>query len=146
MPQIIFRGKSYTREFEMPQDVRRAYQEYQMQKSSKKSLTDVVDMPDELKAVYRRAWNREQQSGRSESTNELLSTEELYRQSAPGNLKHLPPEERMYRHSPPVIDPEYSTIEPESGLVLRGLVFGILWSLLLIAIVFLVVQFLMQVF
>jgi hypothetical protein len=44
-----------------------------------------------------------------------------------------------------VIDPQHSTIEPESGLVIRGLVFGILWSLVLIGIVFLVIEFFRQI-
>lgn len=145
MPPITFKGKTYNSEFEMPQDVRRAYQEYQIQQSSKKPLTDMVDMPDELKAVYRRALSREEQAGPSQSTNDLPTTEDLYRQSAPEDLKHLPTDERMYRHSSPVIDPEHSTIEPESGLVLRGLVFGILWSLALIAAVFLAIEFFRQI-
>ena len=86
----------------MPQEVRQAYQQYQMRKTNAKTLTDVVDMP--------------------------------------ADMRHLPSDETVYRHSIPVIDPEYSTIEPESSLVLRGLVFGILWSLVIVGIVFLVIQ------
>ena len=124
----------------MPQEVRQAYQQYQMRKTNAKTLTDVVDMPAEVEDVYRRAFNKEEQSSTSPSTKELPTIEELYRQSAPADMRHLPSDETVYRHSVPVIDPEYSTIEPESSLVLRGLVFGILWSLVIVGIVFLMIQ------
>jgi hypothetical protein len=138
MPRITFRGKTYYSEFEMPPNIRWAYQKEQLHRASTKSLTDVVDMPVEVEDVYRRALDREEQS--SPSTDELPTTDELYRQSAPSDMMHLPSDESVYRPYPPLIDPEYSTIEPESSLVLRGLVFGILWSLVLIAIVFLVIE------
>ena len=140
MPPITFKGKTYNSEFEMPQEVRQAYQQYQMRKTNAKTLTDVVDMPAEVEDVHRRALHREEQSSTSPSTKELPTIEELYRQSAPADMRHLPSDETVYRHSVPVIDPEYSTIEPESSLVLRGLVFGILWSLVIVGIVFLVIQ------
>jgi len=140
MPPITFKGKTYNSEFEMPQEVRQAYQQYQMRKTNAKTLTDVVDMPAEVEDVYRRALNKEEQSSTSPSMKELPTIEELYRQSAPADMRHLPSDETVYRHSVPVIDPEYSTIEPESSLVLRGLVFGILWSLVIVGIVFLVIQ------
>jgi hypothetical protein len=143
MPKITIRGKTYSSEFEMPPNVRWAYQKEQLHRTSTKPLTDVVDMPAEVKEVYRRALDKEEQS--SPSTKELPTTEELYRQSAPENMRHLPSDESVYEPSAPIIDPEHSTIEPESSLVLRGLVFGILWSLVLIAIVFFVIQFFRQV-
>jgi hypothetical protein len=145
MPPITFKGKTYNSEFEMPQEIRQAYQEEQVRRSSTKPLTDVVNMPAEVEDVYRRALNREKQSNSSPSTEDLPTIEELYRQSAPANMRHLPSDETVYQPSPPVIDPEYSTIEPESGLVIRGLVFGILWSLVLIGIVFLAIEFFRQI-
>lgn len=144
MPAVTFKGKTYSSEFEMPQDVRQAYQEYQMRRTSTTNLIDVVDMPAEVEEVYRRALHREEQST-SSSTRDLPTTEELYRQSAPADMKHLPSDESVYRPSPPIIDPEYSTIEPESSMVIRGLIFGILWSLALIAIVFLAIEFIRQI-
>ena len=140
MPPITFKGKTYNSEFEMPQEVRQAYQQYQMRKTNAKTLTDVVDMSAEVEDIYRRAFNKEEQSSTSPSMKELPTIEELYRQSAPADMRHLPSDETVYRHSVPVIDPEYSTIEPESSLVLRGLVFGILWSLVIVGIVFLMIQ------
>ena len=35
----------------MPQEVRQAYQQYQMRKTNAKTLTDVVDMPAEVEDV-----------------------------------------------------------------------------------------------
>ena len=144
MPKITFRGKTYYSEFEMPPNIRRAYQKEQLRRASTKPLTDVVNMPKEVEDAYKRALDREEQSS-SSSTQDLPTTDELYRQSAPADMSHLSSDESIYRPSPPVIDPEHSTTEPETGLVLRGLVFGILWSLVLIAVVFLVIQFLRQV-
>ena len=145
MPRIIFRGKTYYSEFEMPPNIRRAYQKEQIRKTSTKSLTDLVDMPVEVKDVYNRALEREEQSDLSRSTKELPTTDELYRQSVPSDMKHLPSDESVYRPSAPIIDPDHTTIEPESNFVIRGLIIGILWSLVIIAIVFLVIQFLRQV-
>jgi hypothetical protein len=144
MPPVTFKGKTYNSEFEMPQEVRQAYQKDQLRKTNARSLTDVVDVPVEVGDFYRRALRREENSS-SSSTKDLPTTEELYRQSAPADMRHLPSDESVYRPSAPIIDPEYSTIEPESSLVLRGLVFGILWSLLLIAIVFLAIELFRQI-
>lgn len=143
MPQITFKGKTYNSEFEMPQDVRQAYQQDQMRKNSMKPLSDVVDMPAEVEDVYRRALGREAQSISSPSSKDLPTTEELYRQSAPSDMKHLPSDESVYRPSAPVIDPEHGNIEPESGLVARGLAIGFLWALVVAVLVFLVIQFLL---
>ncbi len=145
MPKITFRGKTYYSEFEMPPNIRRAYQKEQIEKTTTKPLTDVVDMPAEVKDVYRRALDREKQSNSFPSTKELPTTEELYRQSAPADMRHLPSDESVYRPSAPIIDPDHPMTEPESRLVMRGLVFGILWSLVLIAIVFLVIELFRQI-
>ena len=145
MPKITFRGKTYYSEFEMPPNIRRAYQKGQMRKANAKSLNDVVGMSPEVEDIYNRARNQEERAASLPSTDDLPTTEELYRQSAPADMRHLPADESVYRPSPPVIDPDHSTIEPESRLVLRGLIFGILWSLVLIAIVFLVIEVLRQI-
>jgi hypothetical protein len=127
MPKITFRGKIYYSEFEMPPNVRRAYEKEQIRQTNIKPMTDVVDMPAEVEEVYRRAMDRDEQSNSSPSTQGLPSNESIYQPSAP------------------IIDPEYSTIVPESSFVIRGLVFGILWSLVLAAIVFLVIELFRQI-
>jgi hypothetical protein len=144
MPKITFRGKTYNSEFEMPEDVRQAYQEFERRnRTSVKSLTDVVDMPEEVKAIYERALGRvEEESVSSQPLSELPKTEDLYRQSAPVDMQHLPSDESIYRPSPPVIDPAKSIIEPEPGLPMGRLVSSVLWVLILAAIAFLVMQFL----
>jgi hypothetical protein len=142
MPKITFRGKTYYSEFEMPPNVRRAYQKEQIHRTNTKPLTDVVDMPAEVEDVYRRALDREEQSNSAPSTKDLPTTEDLYRQSAPADMRHLPSDESIYQPSAPVIDPDHSTIEPDSGPVLRGLAIGVVCALVIMLIVFLIIQFL----
>src|SRR6266496_6737173 len=60
MPKIDFRGKTYNSEFEMPPDVRQAYNEEKERSADKsgtsaKSLTDLVEMSPEMKEIYERA-------------------------------------------------------------------------------------------
>jgi len=99
-----------------------------MRKISTRSLTDEVNMHEAGKYADKRALKQEEQSPSSPSTKEEPATNEPYRQSGP------------------MIDREYSTIEPESSMVIRGLIYGILWSLVLIAIVCLVIEFFRQIF
>lgn len=142
MPQILFRGKKYNSEFEMPQEVRQAYQESERKRTTTKSLTDVVDMPGEVKGIYERALARIQdQSFFSQSPTKLPTTEELYQQSAPQGMQRLASDESIYQPSRQVIDPENSTIEPESGFVMNSMVINFVWLLLLVGFIFVVTQF-----
>jgi hypothetical protein len=72
--------------------------------------------------------------------NELPKTEDIYRQSAPENMKHLPSDESIYRPSEPLIDPTKSVIEPESGLGMNRLVSSVLWALILVVLVYFAMQ------
>ena len=143
MPKIKFRGKTYNSEFEMPEDVRRAYQDYVLENEVRtKSLTNIVDMPDEVKAIYERAMGKvDERPVSSQPLSELPKTEDLYRQSAPQDMKHLPSDESMYHPSDPVIDPMKTTIEPEP-ILSRRLISSIVLALILAAIVFAVMEFL----
>lgn len=143
MPKITFRGKTYNSEFEMPEDIRRAYQDYVLENEVRtKSLTDIVDMPDEVKAIYERAMGKvEERPISSKPTKTLPKTEDLYRQSAPEGMKHLPSDESMYRPSDPVIDPTKTTIEPEP-ILSRRLISSIVWAIILAAIIYAVMEFL----
>lgn len=131
----------------MPDDVRQAYNREKARRGEKnkagiKSLTDIVDMSPEMKALYERALeNVEEKFASSKPSKELPGTEDLYRQSAPDNMKHLPSDESIYHPSQPAIDPAKSTIEPESGL--QRLISSILWALLLVAAAFIVMRFLL---
>src|SRR5512143_2027356 len=119
MPRIEFRGKTYDNEFEMPADIRQAYnrEKERNSRTGAKPLTDLVDMSPEVKAIYERAvGNVEEKLAASRTLNELPKTEDIYRQSAPDDMKHLPSDESIYRPSEPLIDPTKSVIEPEPGL------------------------------
>ena len=144
MPKITFRGETYNSEFEMPEDVRQEYQKTERRnKTRNDSLLDVVDMTPEVRAVYERALNKvEDQPASSPPLSDLPKTEDIYRQSAPEDMKHLPSDESVYRPSAPVIDPIKSTIEPEPGIVPGRLVSSVVWAIILLAIAYLILQFL----
>jgi hypothetical protein len=148
MSKIEFRGKTYNNEFEMPFDVRQAYNE-EKERSNKKnvasttSLTDVVEMSPQLREIYERAQGKvEARPVSSRPLNELPNTEDIYRQSAPDDMKHLPSDESIYRPSDPLIDPAKSVIEPEPAFGVNRFVSSILWAFILVAVVFVIMQFL----
>jgi hypothetical protein len=148
MPQINFRGKTYNSEFEMPEDIRRAYDREKesgagKSQGSARSLTDVVDMSPEIKAMYERAvGNVEEKLASSQPVKDLPKTEDIYRQSAPDDMQHLPSDESIYRPSQPLIDPGKSVIEPEPAIGVSRFVSSILWALILAAVTFFIVRFL----
>ena len=148
MPRIEFRGKTYNNEFEMPLDVRQAYNKEKEEQAKKnktgtKTLTDIVDMSPEVQAIYERALGKvEEKLASSRPLNELPKTEDIYRQSAPDDMKHLPSDESIYRPSEPLIDPAKSVIEPEPAFGISRFVSSIVWALLLVVLVYFVMQFL----
>ena len=148
MPKIEFRGQTYNNEFEMPYDVRQAYKrekerQTEKDKSGAKPLSDIVDMSPEVKAIYERALsNVEDKLPPSQQTKNLPRTEDIYRQSAPDDMKHLPSDESIYRPSQPLIDPGKSVIEPESAFGVSRFVSSIVWAFILVAVGFIILQFL----
>ena len=147
MPKIEFRGQTYNNELEMPYEIRQAYLKEKKQRetdnASETPLTDIVDKSPEMKAIYERAVdNVEDKLPPSQQTKNLPKTEDIYRQSAPVDMKHLPSDESIYRPSEPLIDPGKSAIEPESAFGMNRFVVSIIWALILIAVVFVVIQFL----
>jgi hypothetical protein len=148
MPKIVFRGQTYNDEFEMPYEVRQAYKREKERRTEKdntgnKPLTDIVDMAPEVKAIYERALGKVEDNLPTRPTKELPRTEDIYRQSAPDDMKHLPSDESIYRPSQPLIDPAKSAIEPDSGLGMNRFVTSIVWALILVAIAFIVIRFLL---
>lgn len=157
MAKIVFRGQTYNNEFEMPYEVLQAYKrerERQTEKdkrsgatgatdiSGSRSLTDIVDMSPEVKAIYERALgNVEDKLPPSRQTQNLPKTEDIYRQSAPDDMKHLPSDESIYRPSQPLIDPGKPVIEPESAFGVSRFVSSLVWALILVALAFLVLRF-----
>jgi len=148
MPKINFRGKTYNNEFEMPFDIRQAYNDERERANKQsdtngKSLTDIVEMSPQLKEIYERAQGKvEARTASSRPLDELPKTEDIYRQSAPENMKDLPSDESIYRPSEPLIDPAKSVIEPEPAFGINRFVSSIIWALLLVAVVFIIMQFL----
>lgn len=155
MTKIEFRGQTYNDELEMPYEVHQAYLKEKerraeknepgspVDKSGAKSLTDIVDMSPEVKAVYERALGKvEDELPSSRPSTDLPKTEDIYRQSAPDDMKHLPSDESIYRPSEPLIDPGKSAIEPESALGMNRFVASIVWAFLIIAAAFIILQFL----
>jgi len=129
----------------MPLDVHQAYQEEKARSSnetSPKSLTDVVEMSPQLREIYERAQGKvEKKLAASQPSNALPNTEDIYRQSAPDNMKHLPSDESIYRPSEPLIDQTKSVIEPEPAFGINRFVSSILWAVLLVIIVYFAMQF-----
>ena len=148
MPKIEFRGQTYNDELEMPYDIRQAYSREKQRRaendrSSAKPLSDMVDMSPEVRAMYERArGNVEDHLPESQRSRDLPRTEEIYRQSAPDDMKHLPSDESIYRPSQPLIDPAKSAIEPESAFGVNRFISSIVWALIIVAVVFIIMQFL----
>jgi hypothetical protein len=148
MPKLEFRGQTYNDEFEMPYDVRQAYRREKQLRTEKdqagaKPLTDLVDMSPEVKAIYERARGEAQNKiPSSRQAKNLPKTEDIYRQSAPDDMKHLPSDESIYRPSQPLIEPGKSVIEPESAVGGSRLVASIILALILVAVAFFIMQFL----
>lgn len=149
MPKIEFRGKTYNSEFEMPADEYQAYQREkerraEKNKASEKPLTDIVDMSPEVKAIYERALDKvEDKLPSSRQTKNLPKTEDIYRQSAPDDMKHLPSDESIYRPSQPLIDQTKSAIEPESSFGMNRFISSIIWALILVLAAFIIMRFLL---
>ena len=148
MPKIEFRGQTYNDELEMPYEVRQAYirekeSRLETDKASVRPLSDVVDMSPEVKAIYERAMDKvEANLPASQQPVNLPKTEDIYRQSAPDDMKHLPSDESIYQPSQPLIDPRKSAIEPESAFGVSRFISSIVWAFLLVAIIFIIMQFL----
>ncbi|HEY9528335.1 MAG TPA: hypothetical protein VIR02_14680 [Anaerolineales bacterium] len=148
MPKIEFRGQSYNDELEMPYEVRQAYirekeSRLETDKASAKPLSNVVDMSPEVKAIYERAMDKvKDKFPSSQQPMNLPKTEDIYRQSAPDDMKHLPSDESIYQPSQPLIDPGKSAIEPESAFGVSRFISSIVWALIMVAVVFIIMQFL----
>lgn len=148
MSKIEFRGQTYNDELEMPYEVRQVYiqekaSRVEKDKSGARPLSDVVDMSPEVKAIYERALDKvEDKLPASRQSVNLPKTEDIYRQSAPDDMKHLPSDESIYRPSQPLIDPGKSAIEPESAFGVNRFVASIVWAFILVAVAFVILQLL----
>ncbi len=145
MSKIVFRGKTYNSVFEMPNDIREAYQIEKRKQPAEnigaKPLTDFVEMSDEIRELYERALgNVEDRTPSSRPLSELPKTEDIYRQSAPSHMRNMPSDESIYRHSRPLPPPSQPAIEDDNGP--RRLALTLATLLLLAGIAFFVMQYL----
>jgi len=145
MSKIVFRGKTYNSAFEMPDDIREAYQIEKRKQTTENSnvskpLTDFVEMSDEIKELYERALgNVENKDFSSRPLSELPTTEDIYRQSAPAHMQGLPSDESVYRQSKPLTPPSEPAIELDNGPRRLALTLAVL--ILLAGIAFFVMQY-----
>jgi hypothetical protein len=146
MHQIKFRGKIYYSEFEMPANIRQAYQKAKLQEAKSKPQTDIVDLHPDVKEMYEKSRDKPGDSNafvpqaNDLPSTDLPSTDEISRQSAPVNMKHLPSDKSIYQPAPPVVDHEKATVEPESGTVTSQLIYGVLVAIVITALVYFAVQ------
>jgi hypothetical protein len=129
----------------MPYEIRQAYHREKQERNTAREtpLTDIVDMSPEVKRIYERALGDvEDKLPASRQSKDLPKTEDIYRQSAPEGMKDLPSDESIYRPSQPLIDPGKSVIEPESAIGMSRFVSSIVWAFILVAVAFIILQFL----
>jgi len=117
----------------MPNDMREAYQREKRSSTQSsagaKSLTDLVEIPDEIKEIYKRALsNVDDRPTSPKSLSELPKTKDL-----------LPSDKSIYQPSQPIINPEKPTIEPDTGV--SRLILSLVTALLLLGVAYAVMQF-----
>jgi len=143
MSKIVFRGKTYNSVFEMPNDVREAYQiekRKHPENNAQKPLTDFVEMSDEIRELYERALgNVGEKSDSSRPLSELPKSEDIYRQSAPSDMRHLSSDESIYRPSRTPTPDNPPAIEDDNGPRRLALTLAVL--LLLAGIAFFAMQY-----
>ena len=144
MSKIVFRGKTYNSVFEMPNDIRQAYQIEKRKRPAEtgtsKPLTDYVDMSDRIREIYERALGKvEDRTASSQPAAELPKIEDIYRQSASPRISDSKSDEKIYSPSPPLVPPSNTSIEPDNGA--RRLAMTLAVLILLAGIAFFVVQY-----
>ena len=145
MSKIVFRGKTYNSVFDMPNDIREAYQIEKRrlptgQSDPAKPLTEFVEMSDEIREMYERALGSvENKTASSKPLSKLPTTEEIYRQSAPAHMKNISSDEIIYRESKPLMPPAHQAIEDDNGPRRLALTLGVL--ILLGGLAFFILQY-----
>ena len=119
MSQIVFRGKTYNSVFEMPDDIRQAYQIEKRKQPTQNNLTDFVDMSDEIREMYERARGAvSEKPVSSQPLSELPSSDDIFRRARS--------EEDMYRPSKMPQAPMYQAIEEDNSVGRLALIIGVL--------------------
>lgn len=143
MPRIKFRGKEYNSLADMPAKVRHNYFKaragYDISEEETKNKAGTLpsgmeNMPDEVREIYERVrGDLDAKPIKASPVDELPSTEDLYRRSAPANMQNQPSDEIVYKPSPPIIAPPPPIVE--SDHTLRRLVWGLAIAVLIVGIV-----------
>lgn len=91
MSKIVFRGKSYNSVFDMPDEIRKAYQieKHSGKPEAEKLLTDFIEMSDELREIYERVAGNEDIKHR-EREDRPVSDEQIYRPSPSISIPQKP--------------------------------------------------------
>jgi hypothetical protein len=141
MDKIKFRGKEYNSLVDMPAKERHDYFKaragYDVPEEPE-TKTDMMpsgleNMPDEVRTIYEHVrGNVGAKSIKASPVDDLPTTEDLYRRSAPTMMRNQPSDESVYKPSPPIIAPPPPIIE--SDRTLRRLVIGLAVAMLLVGI------------
>lgn len=142
MAKITFRGKEYSSLADMPAKERHDYFKaragYDVTEEPK-NKTDAMpkgleDMPAEVRTIYEHVRGKVgTKSIKASPVDELPTTEELYRRSAPTMMRNQPSDESVYKPSPPIIAPPPPIIE--SDHTMRRLILGLAVAILIVGIV-----------
>ena len=143
MPTIKFRGKEYNSLADMPAKLRHDYFKaragYDVPEEETKSKVGTLPrgmehMPDEVREIYERVrGDLDAKPIKTSPVDELPSTEDLYRRSAPAGMQNQPSDEIVYKPSPPIIEPPPPIVE--SDHTLRRLVIGLAVAVLFLGVI-----------
>lgn len=143
MPRIKFRGREYNSLADMPAQVRHDYfksragydvEEEEAKRKPGAMPSGLENMPDEVREIYERVrGDLDAKPIKTSPVDELPSTEELYRRSAPSGMHNQPSDEVVYKPSPPIIEPPPPIVE--SDHTLRRLVLGLAFAVIAIGVV-----------
>ena len=149
MPKIRFKGKEYSSVADMPAKIRHDYFKaragYDVSEDEATSEAGMIpkgleNMPDEVREIYERVRGEVGTNPiKASPVDDLPSTEDLYRRSAPAGMQDQPSDEIVYKPSPPIIEPPPPIVE--SDHTMRRLFIGLLFVALAIGIVMAVLLF-----
>jgi hypothetical protein len=132
MSTIVFRGKTYNSVFEMPDEIRQAYQREKQRpvtanKTNPGLFTNLFEMPEEVRGVYQRAL---------QNLDEKTAPSKTFSDSPPKDIRSS--DESLYKPSPPIIQEIKPAIKPESGTT--GFIVSVAVFLMLLGLAYLVTQ------
>lgn len=148
MPKIEFRGKEYETLADMSAQERHDYFKakagYDVPEQEPTSTADrlpggMENVSGEVGEIYKRVRGKlDAEPVKTSPVDNLPTTEELYRRSAPEGMQGQPSDEVIYQPSPPIIEPPAPIVQSDytlrrlvTGLLLAGLAIGVAMAVLL---------------